>query len=327
MTLIPVSHTPGRHCASTGLADLARHHGLGWSEAFCFGMGAGLGIWYLDFPGIGASRMIHVRSHDIEAQFFQRIGMDFSWTTHPDPEESEEALIRVLDRGLPAMIQSDIFHLPYFATSTHFPGHVIVVWGYDSGRKVFFVTDTERQGLLEVDFSSMRKARYSGNGFFPVSGNLFAPEAIPEPGDLAGAVVEAVKAQSLAMLEPAAGFAGLSGLSLWRKNLAEWSGFADWQWTARFAYQVIERRGTGGGGFRLLFADFLDEAEKLAPEIGRIGLKKKMDALGEAWTGLAAALKDASEKESPDFSAVAEKLDELTELSLDYHGTAASLGR
>ena len=34
----------------------------------------------------------------------------------------------------------------------------------------------------------------------------------------------------------------------------------DWQWCARFAYQVIERRGTGGGCFRLMYSRFLAEA-------------------------------------------------------------------
>lgn len=325
MPLLPVCHVPGRHCASTGLADLVRFHGLDWSEAFCFGMGAGLGIWYLSFPGTGASRMIHVRSHDIEAQFFARIGLDFSWTTSPDPEESEKALISVLDRGLPAMIQSDIFHLPYFATSTHFPGHVIVVWGYDEGRKVFFVTDTERQGLLEVDFDSMRRARHSGNGFFPVEGNLFAPASIPLPPDPARLAAEAVAAQSLAIRNPPALFGGLPGLDLWRKKMGDWAGFPDWQWTARFAYQVIERRGTGGGGFRLLFADFLKEVSLLVPEIGILKLPEKMAALGRAWAGLAEALKAASERQEPDFTEASNKLDVLAEMSEDYHMMAASL--
>ena len=31
----------------------------------------------------------------------------------------------------------------------------------------------------------------------------------------------------------------------------------DWQWCARFCYQVIERRGTGGGNFRLMYSRFL----------------------------------------------------------------------
>ena len=34
----------------------------------------------------------------------------------------------------------------------------------------------------------------------------------------------------------------------------------DWRWCARFNYQVIERRGTGGANFRRMYARFLEEA-------------------------------------------------------------------
>jgi hypothetical protein len=44
-----------------------------------------------------------------------------------------------------------------------------------------------------------------------------------------------------------------------RNELAMWKDFNDWQWACRFAYQVIEKRGTGGGGFRLMYADFLED--------------------------------------------------------------------
>ena len=75
------------------------------------------------------------------------------------PENSETDLLACLDRGLPAIIQSDIYHLPYYQSSTHFPGHLITVWGYDAQRRVFFVTDTERPDVQEVPFENMKAAR------------------------------------------------------------------------------------------------------------------------------------------------------------------------
>ncbi|MBW2356314.1 MAG: BtrH N-terminal domain-containing protein, partial [Deltaproteobacteria bacterium] len=77
MPVLPITHRPGVHCASTGLRDLAAFHGLDWSEAMCFGLGAGLGLWYLSLPGLSPSRMVHVRSADIEEQLFTRIDIDF----------------------------------------------------------------------------------------------------------------------------------------------------------------------------------------------------------------------------------------------------------
>jgi len=55
-------------------------------------------------------------------------------------------------------------------------------------------------------------------------------------------------------------------------------------------------------------------------------LAEKMAALGRAWTDLAEALKAASERQEPDFSEAAEKLDVLLDMSRRYHNKAASLG-
>ena len=65
----------------------------------------------------------------------------------------------------------------------------------------------------------------------------------------------------------------------------------DWQWCARFCYQVIERRGTGGGNFRLMYSRFLDEA-------GRDEAPLAAEAAGR-WTTLAEHLLAASEADEP----------------------------
>jgi hypothetical protein len=97
------------------------------------------------------------------------------------------------------------------------------------------------------------------------------------------------------MLEPEWGeLAGLPAVRRLAADAADWPAEAeDWQWCARFAYQVIERRGTGGGNFRLMYSRFLDEAgyadaAPLAREAAR------------DWTELAAAFFAASERDVPE---------------------------
>ncbi|MBK7686115.1 MAG: BtrH N-terminal domain-containing protein [Rhodocyclaceae bacterium] len=43
-----VTHSAGRHCASSAIRDLLEFNGLDISEAMCFGLGSGLGVPYLD---------------------------------------------------------------------------------------------------------------------------------------------------------------------------------------------------------------------------------------------------------------------------------------
>ena len=96
------------------------------------------------------------------------------------------------------------------------------------------------------------------------------------------------------MLEPE--FREFSGLDAVRRLSEEAGGWPeaaeDWQWCARFGYQVIERRGTGGGAFRLMYSRFLEEA-------GRPEAPLAAEAAAR-WTELAGAFHAASESEEPE---------------------------
>jgi hypothetical protein len=90
---------------------------------------------------------------DFEAQFFSRMGMAFEWEQRDDPAAGEAALCHHLDNGRPAIVQTDIYHLPHYSGNTHFPGHLITVWGYDGTQGVFFITDTQFPDLIAVPFA------------------------------------------------------------------------------------------------------------------------------------------------------------------------------
>ncbi len=205
--MLPVSHVPGRHCASTAIRDMLSFHGIRMSEAMCFGIGVGLGIWYRSLPTGSPSRLVHMRSADFEAQFFSRIGHEFVWDRSGKPGLAEASLCRAIDKGLPALIRTDIYHLPYFRSSTHFQGHVIMVWGYDSEREVFLVTDTGNPEILEVPFPDMRKARHQEDPFFEMQGNRFSPGAIEPPGGMREIIVSSIVHNSRAILDGSGAYA------------------------------------------------------------------------------------------------------------------------
>ena len=75
------------------------------------------------------------------------------------------------------------------------------------------------------------------------------------------------------MIEPAMGeFEGLPALRRFAAEVGDWpEQLEDWQWSARFCYQVIERRGTGGGNFRLMYSRFLAEAGRDEAALARRG--------------------------------------------------------
>jgi hypothetical protein len=64
----------------------------------------------------------------------------------------------------------------------------------------------------------------------------------------------------------------------------------------RFAYQNVERRGTGGGCFRRMYADFLaTAADSVAAVPENAG--DRMHEIAADWTDVGTTLKDASERD------------------------------
>jgi hypothetical protein len=100
---------------------------------------------------------------------------------------------------------------------------------------------------------------------------------------------------------------------------------ADRAWCFRFAYQCIEKRGTGGGNFRLLYARFLAEAERHHPAVTTLGLPGRMERIAAGWTRLANSFKDLSGSPGAGASAeVAAQVSELVEAERRYHEDVAA---
>jgi hypothetical protein len=120
----------------------------------------------------------------------------------------------------------------------------------------------------------------------------FDPDA--EPIDLLVAIPAAVARNAGQMLDPPLGeFEGLPALRRFAAEVGDWpEAVDDWRWCARFAYQTIERRGTGGGNFRLMYSRFLAEAGYEQHDVAA-------DAAAR-WSELAAALQAASDDEQTD---------------------------
>ena len=102
-----ITHRPGRHCASSAIRDLIEFHGTNLTEAACFGIGAGLGITYLELPEAPVPFMTHVRSLGYEKRAFENMGVPFVWSTYRSPNEATLALDELLDAGRPALLLTD----------------------------------------------------------------------------------------------------------------------------------------------------------------------------------------------------------------------------
>ena len=287
-------HTSGHHCGSTALRNLLAHHGTEVSEELAFGLGAGACFYYFTADGLSPTRFTNGRTGRLEESFLELTGAPLRLRTAEDPGESWKLAREVVDDGRPALLLTDLFYLDHYGNSAHFPGHAIVLAGYDD--EAAYVSDTAFEGLQRTSLDGLRLARHEQHPFFPLAGHMVdVPGEAPTRDELIAAAPAAIERAVRRMHEPDMGeFEGLPALRKFAAEVGSWPETApDWQWCARFNYQVIEKRGTGGSNFRALYSRFLSE-------VGRGDEAALAAAAAEEWTGLATALFTASETDEPD---------------------------
>jgi hypothetical protein len=284
-------HVAGNHCGSTALRNLLAFHGAELSEEMAFGLGAGACFYYVPLDGQSPSRFINGRASRLEEQFLELTGSGLEMRTFGDEDESWRAARDAADSGRPAILLTDLYYLDHYGNSAHFPGHAVVLAGYDD--QVAYLSDTAFEELQTTTLESLRRARHSDHPVFPLAGHLIELPPGQDVGDLDSAAAAAIERNARQMLEPAMGeYEGLPALRRFAAEVGEWpEALDDWQWCARFSYQVIERRGTGGGNFRLMYSRFLEEVANPHAALAH--------EAAERWTALAASLLAASESDEP----------------------------
>jgi hypothetical protein len=292
-TMVPsYRHTPGNHCGSTALRNLLAFAGTEISEEMALGLGAGVCFYYVPLDGQSPSRFTNGRVGRLEEQFVELTGAPIALETFDGPEASWEAARATVDSGRPALLITDLYYLDHYGKSAHFPGHAVVLVGYDD--ELAYLSDTGFTDLQTTRLDSLARARHGQHPLFPLSGHMYTLPDGEGAGDVRAAADAAIARGAGRMIEPPMGeYEGLPALRRFADEVGHWpEQIEDWQWSARFCYQVIERRGTGGGNFRLMYSRFLDEC-------GRDEARLAAQAAA-GWTELAGTLLAASELEAPD---------------------------
>lgn len=301
MQLSGYDHSPGRHCGSVSLRNLAEFYGWGFDEPTCFGLASGLGFTYFELP-ISPHRGFFGRPFTLERAFMRRLGVDYTEREGEKWETAWDAVRTHLKGGRPVMLFLDIYDLDYFGTDTHFAPHAVLAVGYEEGEDGGHVvlSDSEFPTLQTVALDSLRSAWRCDPVVAMRNRYLVVTEPEPTGFEFEDAVRGATRSMARYMLDPdtrseelGPGRHGLPAIRALAAELPTWSSLPDPSWTARFAYQNIERRGTGGGAFRGLQRDFFERVDHPFGD----DVTERMAAIADDWTEVGIILKAASEAE------------------------------
>jgi hypothetical protein len=286
-SVIPFAHRQSAHCETGVLSNLLSHHGLAVSEPMVFGIGAGLFFGY--FPFIRLNRLpltaFRAETGKIMNRASKRLGVKLHWETFKDPRRAMAALDEKIRQQIPVGCRTGAYWLSYFPRRYrfHFNMHNLVVYGKQGEN--YLISDPVFPDPVTCSEADLMKARFA-RGPMPPKGKMYYLNGIPENVDFQGAVKKGIAEVCKAMLKVPVPFMGVRGIRYLAKKLAIWPEKLGEQKAALYLGQIIrmqEEIGTGGAGFRFIYAAFLQEAAQILGLDRLLDLSERMTHVGDNW--------------------------------------------
>jgi hypothetical protein len=294
-----------RLLAALGVTDPAGGRPL--SEAMVLGVAGGIGFAYFVFEYedlttlyLGGRINPYIHKRDAAEAALTRLGVPFQVRRTSGPAAAERHLRTALDQGRPVVATVDGARLPSRAVPRELSGMTpqdVLVELRDGEPVLWDLAPVP----VPVTWAELAEARA---GVRSARHRLVVADAPARPVDLPGAAAAGIADTWTGMLDPPMRNFGVPGLAKWADLLTAPRDPKGWPrllaapgrqlQLLTWLYDWVETAGTGGGFFRSMYAEFLEEA---AGPLGRPGLTTLAGSyreLATAWTTLAETARDAA---------------------------------
>ncbi len=285
-------HRHYAHCESGVVTSLLSHQGLSLSEPMVFGLAGGLTFAYLPFIKINGMPLLSYRMYprSIIGGIQRRLGVKFQSKTYRSQAEAMAELDRFIAGGRAVGLQTSAYWLPYFPPEMRFQFnmHNLIVFGKENGE--FLVSDPVADHVVRILPEDLQKARFAKGTMAP-HGYLYYPTVVPAAIDLKKTIPLAIRKTVNMMLHAPLIF-GLRGVFFMADRIENLQGRKDIRYIKLFLGHIVrmqEEIGTGGGGFRFMYAAFLQEAADVLQSQALREASLKMTDAGDQWRQFALA--------------------------------------
>jgi len=287
---IDFKHKQAAHCENGVVANLMTYNGFTVSEPMVFGIGSGLLFSYIPFLKVNYAPVVSYRALPgiIFTRFAKRVGIKIKREKFRTPHAAKARLDENLKRNNPVGLQVGVYNLPYFPDEYrfHFNAHNMVVYGKKDGR--YLISDPVMETVTSLSEKELEKVRFAKGAFAP-KGHIYYPIDFPEKLDLEKAIIKGIKHTCRDMLAPVP-IVGVKGIRMVARLIRKWPKTKGVKTANHYLGQIVrmqEEIGTGGGGFRYIYAAFLQEAGKLLENEKLFELSKEMTLIGDQWRDFA----------------------------------------
>lgn len=284
------THYQSAHCENGVASNLLKHNGLNISEPMVFGIGSGLFFVYIPFLKVNYAPAISYRP--MPGQIFnklsKRLGLKIKRKKFSSEANSIKALDENLKNNIPSGLQVGVYNLTYFPDEYrfHFNAHNLVVYG--KTETDYLISDPVMENVTILTHKELNKVRFAKGAFAP-RGQMYYPIHVPANIDLRGAIIKGIKNTCRDMLAPVP-IIGVRGIRLVAKLIKKWPVKEGVKKANHYLAQIVrmqEEIGTGGGGFRFIYAAFLQEAGVVLKNDELYNLSLEMTAIGDLWRDFA----------------------------------------
>lgn len=288
---IPFEHRQSAHCENGVVSNLLRFHGMEFDEPMVFGIGAGLFFSYFPFLKMGGIPVTSFRTMPsyIFKRFANSLGIKVKSQTFNNEQKGMEALDALLEQGIPVGMLTSVFYLTYLpdAYRFHFNAHNIIVYGKENGK--YLVSDPTLEGVTEILPEDLQRARFA-KGIPEPKGKLYYPVVFPKSYDLNKAMIKAIKHVAFFMAKTPMPILGANGIKYLANRMRNWPKKLGPRKSVLWLGNVVrmqEEIGTGGAGFRFIYAAFLDKASVILKDEELFNMSKELTAIGDLWRAFA----------------------------------------
>lgn len=283
-------HAQAAHCESGVTKNLLQHIGIKKiTEPLAFGMGAGLFFAYVPLIKINNGPAIAFRS--FPGVIFKRtchsLGIKVTRKKFSSRQEAKDLLDKKLSDGFAVGCQVGVYYLPYFPREYrfHFNAHNLIVFGKEDGK--YLISDPIMEYPTSMTDYELERVRFAKGALAP-KGQLYFAEHKGDVSDeqIKLAIRKGIKRNVFDMLHIPGPIAGVKGIAFLGRRIKRWRDKLGLHEAGLYLAQLVrmqEEIGTGGGGFRYIYAAFLQEANDYFHIDELMQLSNDFTKAGDIW--------------------------------------------
>ncbi len=282
-------HSQASHCESGVMSAMLRHHGLPISEPMTFGLASALSFAYLPFVKINGLPLVAYRMPPrfIIKGLQKPLALKMRFETFRNQQAGVRRLDELLADGQVVGMQTSVFWLPYMPEDLrfHFNAHNVLAFAKDAASGDYHLSDPVVETAVTCPADALQRARFAKGALAP-KGLLYYTTGKPATPDWARVIPAAIKKTTRIMLDTPLPIIGVRGIRRLANAIARLEKNSDPAQSKMFIGQVVrmqEEIGTGGGGFRFIYASFLQEAADLLARPALNELSEALVDIGDEW--------------------------------------------